>query len=151
MKVVLARQLGWKKAFLLQMITNVFFRKINDNLCLSVYFHQESLKKENVGSIFHCHNGVSLLPRWSSMYWKLLVVNSPGTQATVFLPPPTPPPHYPFNFSLFFKFDFIRFLSKAIKLERKCFPCAVQMFTVERQFQDRIGELLEWSFKLIRF
>lgn len=78
--------LRWKRKansfFFLQTITNLFFRKINDNLCLNVCFHrQKSLNSENVlpSSSQRCTAPAKL----KSMYWKLLVANSPGTQATV--------------------------------------------------------------------
>jgi hypothetical protein len=69
---------------LLQMIAYIF-RKINDNLCFNV---QESLKAKTRN--FPTFSAVktlyfSLLPRRNSMYWKLLVVNSPGIQQTTIL------------------------------------------------------------------
>ena len=63
------------------------------------------------------------------MYWKLLVVNSPGIHKrqsffshsflSLFLWQRQFPTISPFNFFFFLEFDFIRFLSKPIKLRYK--------------------------------
>lgn len=127
------RHRGWKneRTLLLRMITNLFFREINDNLC----FNSRIIKERNVGNIFFCHNGISLLPRRKSMYWKLLVVNPPGTNDNFPIPLCTLTKFpflarqffYPFNFFLsLFKFDFIWILSKAIKVEAESFSYNIE-------------------------
>lgn len=98
-------------------------------------FPSRSIKERNVGNILCCHNGISLLPRRKSMYWKLLVVNPPGIQTTIFpILLSTERSKLSFLSSwhdnsfihLIFSFFslnliFIRILSKAIKVEAESF------------------------------